>query len=218
MGIDANTLPELHQIALGQAPAEMRTIWHSFFALDQRLGRILSETTEPMLAQIKLAWWRDRLSEEVEMRPTGDAVLDGLLSWEGHEVSLVDLVNSWEALLEEDLSAEEVTAYLDGRASPFAELARMAGAADHDEASKQAAKIWALSDLVGHISSKDERALILAEFSDLANDPVPTLPKSMRPLSILSALAKRHLIQPTKPILSRRRDALIALRVGIFGK
>lgn len=218
MGIDANSLPELHQIALGQAPAGMRTNWLSLFALDQRLGRILAETTEPMLAQIKLAWWRDRLSEPIAKRPTGDAVLDGLSSWEGHEAALVDLINSWEALLEEELSAEEVSAYLDGRASPFTQLAEMSGAADPAEASTAAAKVWALSDLIAHISSEEERALILAEFSDLAVDPVPALPKPMRPLSILSALAKRHLNDPSKPILSRRRDALITLRVGIFGK
>ena len=35
----------------------------------------MARTTEPMLGQMRLAWWRDALGKPVDERPRGDAVL-----------------------------------------------------------------------------------------------------------------------------------------------
>ena len=211
-------LPPEIAIAVGYAPQIWRAHWHALFALDQRLAKLVSTTSEPMLAQIKLAWWRDRLSESVDRRPNGDQVLDQLRLWAGSEKPLIALINAWEVLVTDDLDKGRVSEFLSGRAEPFAELAKIAGFAELEEAALRVGKIWALSDLVAHLSNQDERTELLTEFSELGESQTSNWPKDIRPLAVLEVLAKRHLSSPDKPILTRRRDALLALRAGLIGR
>lgn len=213
-----NSFPPEIGIALEYAPAEWRQHWFTLFALDQRLAKLVSTTSEPMLAQIKLAWWRDRLREPVEQRPSGDQVLDQLQLWAGSEQALVDLVDAWEVLVTGDLDTPAVRVYLSGRAAPFAEMARLGDLAKLEEAAREAGQIWALSDLVAHLSNAQERAELLSEFADLRAVQTTIWPRHLRPLAVLTALARRHLSSPEKPILTRRRDALLALRAGVIGR
>lgn len=209
--------PEI-AIAVGYAPQKWRAHWNALFGLDQRLAKLISTTSEPMLAQIKLAWWRDRLSERVDRRPNGDQVLDQLRLWAGSEKPLIALINAWEVLVTDDLDKGRVSEFLSGRAEPFAELAKLAGFAELEEAALRAGKIWAMSDLVAHLSNEDERNELLTEFSELGASQTSNWPKDIRPLAVLEVLAKRHLSSPDKPILTRRRDALLALRAGLIGR
>ena len=71
--------------------------------LDRRLARIVARTTEPMLGQMRLAWWREALAKPPGDRPRGDLVLDGIsLHWAGHEAGLLPLVDAWEVLVTAD--------------------------------------------------------------------------------------------------------------------
>ena len=54
-------LTPLHRLALAYAPAASRGAWLGFLALDMRLAAIVRAAREPMIGQIKLAWWRERL-------------------------------------------------------------------------------------------------------------------------------------------------------------
>ena len=66
------------QLALAYIGPNLRDALRIFLELDGRLARIVSATTEPMLGQMRLAWWRDALGMAVSERPQGDAVLDGI--------------------------------------------------------------------------------------------------------------------------------------------
>jgi phytoene synthase len=75
-------------------------------------------TREPVLAQLRLAWWRDRLAEPAENWPRGEPLLAALTCWQGRHGALAGLVDGWEALLgEAPLAAPALMQLVDGRAA-----------------------------------------------------------------------------------------------------
>ncbi len=98
--IDAEQFPPEQHLALAYTPAGLRPKLAALLAFDQRLARIASSGTEPALAQMRLAWWRETLTKPVPDRPQGDAVLDALgQHWTGGEAELIALVDGWEILV-----------------------------------------------------------------------------------------------------------------------
>jgi phytoene synthase len=209
------TLPLPQRLSLAYAPRRLRAQWLGLFALDAHLANLLRQSREPMLAQMRLAWWRDRLAEPIEQRPQGDPLLELLSAWQGHEAGLSALVDGWEHLLAERLDEEAIRGFTEGRAAGFAGMANLA-----DEAAGPAAaasKRWALADLAAHLGQSHERETALATARALGSDPVP-LPKSLRPLAVLDGLARRSLARGGAPLADGPLVGLVALRLGIVGR
>lgn len=197
------SLPPPWRLALAYAPAATRDHWLTVLALDQRLADVVRHAREPVLAQLRLAWWRDRLAEPAENWPRGEPLLAALACWEGRHGALSGLVDGWEALLgEAPLAAPALMQLVDGRA---AALAALPGG---NEAARRMARGWALADLAAHVGHPDERAVLEAALA--AHDWRSTrLARGMRPLVVLHGLARRR---KTSGI------ALLALmRLGLFG-
>ena len=208
-----DSLPAVQRVALAYAPPASRAAWLGLLALDTRLAQLVRDTREPMLGQIRLAWWRERLSEASAKRPKGEPLL-ALLGEDGER--LVPLVDAWEALLgEAPLSRATIAGFAEGRAQALAGLATALG---HEAAARDAAQVgrsWALADLALRLSHPEERehvaALITAQDQGHSR-----LPRVMRPLVVLHGLAARD--------LRRGSDAagmgglFTTLRLGIFGR
>lgn len=201
-------------LALAHSPAALRGPLRIFFELDARLVRIVAGTREPMLGQMRLAWWRDMLAQEVGARPRGDGVLDGIgVYWLGHEAALAALVDGWEEMLAGELTREEAERFGSGRAEPFAALARMA---QLDPASVLApARRWALVDAALHVNDGAERDALLTLAREAA--PSPRLARPLRGLSVLDALARRSLARGGRPLMEGRAAGLVAARAAILG-
>ena len=218
MASDPDTqLPSELELALAYTPAHVRAAMHTFFALDQRLARIVSATTEPMLGQMRLAWWRDMLGTAPADRPKGDAVLDAIGEhWVDQEKALTELVNGWEEfVVAEKLGPEETRQFAGGRAHPFTRFLEAGARADEHRVETSSMR-WALADAASRVSDEGERAAIV----DLASDlPAPTgrHPKSLRGLAVLDALAVRALKRGGRPLMEGRGASLTALRAGILG-
>lgn len=208
-----DSLPVVQRVAVAYAPRRTRDAWLGLLALDTRLAQVVRETREPMLGQIRLAWWRERLSEAPAKRPKGEPLLALLGDDSGR---LVPLVDAWEAMLgEAPLPRATIAAFAEGRAQALAGLAAALGlqAAAGDTA--QVGRSWALADLALRLSHPQERehasALIAAEDRNL-----PRLPREMRPLVVLHGLAVRELRRGND---EAGMGALFAtLRLGIFGR
>jgi phytoene synthase len=183
---------------------------------DRRLARIVSRTTEPMLGQMRLAWWRDVLKQPREQRPLGDAVLDGIGTfWSGHEEALIAMVDGWEILIgEEQLGPDDVTAFADGRAAPFVSFAGYLGGAERQRV-EQAARCWALVEVAVGVSDPEERALFLDAARECSSRR-GRIPGDLRGLAVLEALARRALRNDGAPLMAGRGAALTALRAAIF--
>lgn len=207
------------RVALAYMQGVAREMLAGAFAFDRRLGRIVSHAGEALLAQMRLAWWRDKLSKPVSGRPAGDDVLDVLgRRWQGHEGALLQLIDGWEQMLDQrPLSEAAAHRFARGRAAVFVAVARMAAGERGLATVKQAAVRWALADAAAHASRNDERDMLVRLGLEHGNRPAP-LPGSMRGLAVLDALACRALRRGGKPLMDGRGAALYALRAGLLGR
>jgi len=180
----------------------------TLLALDARLGGVVRSAREPMLAQLKLAWWRDRLSGDPAGWPTGEPLLARLAGWGPAARELVALVDGWEALLG-DTAIEE---FPRGRAAAMSVLAGRFGA---DRASAEAAgRRWGLAELALHRGEPAERA----EAARVSHGLQARLGRAMRPLAVLAGLAERAVQRGENEALSGPGALVTAVRIGVFGR
>lgn len=210
-------LPPERRIALALTHASLRPALHALLALDARLGGLVTRTREPLLGQIRLAWWRERLSETPPGRPQGDPLLDAIAAaWPGSPALLVALVDGWEELLgPAPLPSESLARFAAGRGASLVALADLAGAGTRPAAIAAAGKRWALADFAGRSSHSGERAAALALAA--AIPPPEPLPRALRGIAVLDGLAARAVARG-EPLLAGRGAALAALRLGMFGR
>jgi phytoene synthase len=214
-------LPPEVELALAYSGANLRAPLRVLFELDARLGRIVATTTEPVLGQLRLAWWRDTLEQRREQRPVGDAVMDAIgKHCAGREKALAGLVNGWEHLLEEPpLSEQAARLFAQGRCNALLALyAPVAGEGDETSAALRSAALrWSYADFAARVSREDERALLVRLGLGGGTDR-PRLPPAARGLAVLRALGLRALQRGGRPLMEGRGAALIALRAGLFGR
>ena len=212
-------LPDAQQLAMAYANAASRQPLLILMEFDLRLAEIVRSIREPLLAQMRLAWWRDELAKSPEDRPTGEPLLAAIGDvWRGEESALLALVNGWEELLvEPPLPARAAENFADGRAKCFVAAARIAGAPEYEKAVSLAARRWALADLAAKTSDMDEKAEVVATALDLGDVPV-RLPRAMRPLLVLDGLGRASLAAGGAPLMQGRRNMLGAMRLGLLGR
>ena len=190
------TLDPAVRLAVAYAPARLRPLHLAAFALDARLRAVVSGAREPVLAQLKLAWWRDRLNQAPAARPRGEPLLAALAVWPGDAAPLLALVDGWEAMLDRTDQARAVAALAAARGELGAGLARAVSAADHAEPARRALQAWTEAEWGVRID----------------------LPRSLRPLAVLHGLARRG----HGPGQSDRLAGLLALaaavRIGMVGR
>lgn len=183
-------LTPVERLALAYAPRRARTTWTGFLAFEHRLADAAREGREPMMIQLRLAWWRDRMGEPATRWPEGEPLLALLQTWDTERVALRGLVDGWEArIVGEDGGVELDNA----RVEAMVALGRLVGARDLD-AIRLAARDWRVPE--------DAMA-------------APRLAQTMRPLTVLRGMAVRAARHgETAP----GRDFLTAIRLGLFGR
>lgn len=206
-------LPPPQRLALAYAPVRARQATLALLALDAQLGAVLRRRGEPLLAQVRLAWWRDTLGQHKSAWPQGDALLDLLSRWRD-PAALVPLVDVWEGLLSEALDGPVIDAFAEGRSSGFGQLAAELGARTAD--AEICGRWWALADLAANLADDGERTAVIEAASTLPSRPL--LPRVLRPLTVLAGLGQRSLARGGKPLLDGPGGVLLAARLGITGR
>lgn len=212
---DGEPLPDEARIALAYADRRMRAQLGTMFALDRRLARIVAGTSEPILGQMRLAWWREMLGKPAAERPRGDRVVEAIgRDWTGREGALVALVDGWEHMLAETLTSGDVRGFADGRGAPFAKFAAMVDTPDRAPECERAGRRWALADAASHVGPGAERDLLL----DCAREDTgpASLPGSLRSLAVLDALARRSIARGGAPLMEGRGASLVAARAAVI--
>lgn len=209
---------DAERVALNYAKPDIRPKLTSFFALDRRLGQIVANSNEPLLGQMRIAWWRDMLSASARDRPAGDVVLDAIgASWGGDAQLLQPLADAWEVfMIAEELTADILSQFAQGSATP---LAQAFGCAHEGVAKRvqEAGSLWALADTAAHVSDQTERELILelARAKVNVNTSAGSMPRA---LAALTALSRRSIRRGGHPLMVGRGAALTALRAALIGK
>jgi 15-cis-phytoene synthase len=214
----AESLPPEAEVALAWSSPKLRAPLTTAFQLDRRLGRIVMRTSEPMLGQMRLAWWRDALGKPLAERTRGDAVLDAIgAHWAGREEALVQMVDAWVVLVTtERIGPEEAAAFGAGRGAFFTALFTDASPAVEQRCASAGFR-WALANAATGVSDDSERATFIAVgLSQQVKDV--RMPADVRALAVLDALALRALRRGGRPLMEGRGASLVALRAAIFRK
>ncbi len=217
--IAIGALPDELRLALAYAPFRTRELFSIVFLLDTRLAGIVRAASEPLLAQLRLAWWRDELHKPPTSRAKGDPLLDSISAeWCGEEPALAGLVDGWENLVAEPpFPVTTPDRFATGRAQAFSAIARLVGHSAAEDAVELAARRWALADLAGKLSDQEELDLAFGAARALSTLQV-RLPRALRPVAVLDGLAQRAISRGGGPLLVGRADALRAIRLGLFGR
>lgn len=215
-----DTLPVTARLALSYAPSRHRTATLALLALDARLANLLRHSREPMLAQLRMSWWRETLGQDAQAWPTGEPLLAALRSWQGQHGALAALVDGWEALCgPAPLDPASLEAAAIGRGAAFAALAQVTDCASQAALAQHLGKSWGLHDLAMRLGNEQEReaARTLAT-RDAANGKVARAPRPLRPVAVLRALAMRRLATGDDAAASSPAAVLAAMRVGLLGR
>lgn len=210
------TLPPVQRFALAYAPAAVRPVWLGLLALDARLARVVRSAREPVLGQLRLAWWREKLTQDDLFWPEGDPVLDQIGWWRGHYNELVSLVDGWEAMLgDAPLDETALSDFANGRANAIAGLTRVLGVVAGKSEVIRLARGWALGDVAANLSHPQEIAAAhaLAAAHDWRG---VRLPRHLRPLTVLHGLVARQRNAPAG-VAAGLGTVLAGIRLGIFG-
>ncbi len=213
------SLSPLASLALAYAPREHRLPTLALLALDARLANLLRHSKEPMLAQLRLSWWRETLGQDAARWPAGEPLLGALRSWNGHHGEAVALIDGWEALTAPaPLGAEALQAMAQGRGEAFAGFARQAGCAAHAEAARAIGIAWGLSDLAVRLRNAEEKAAVEALLEASRGRVGGAVPRALRPLKVLQVLSARRLAKGSEDAARSPGAVLRALGVGLFGR
>jgi phytoene synthase len=168
------------------------------FALDRAMGDVLRTTTEPMIGQIRLAWWRERLEDldrgvapaephlESARRLTSEYGLTG--------ATLSPIADCWVPLLNPFPWTNEVIGAIEQRgAQLFGIAARLlCGRGEDGDESMIAGSLWSLVDVAKHCSDRQSADALVARARDLSarwNRGRCSAP--VRSLTMLGLLARR---------------------------
>jgi len=173
------------------APAAVRPALFALHALDLELAEVVRTTTEPMLGQIRLAWWREQLQTlDAGARPAHPvltALADEALPRGIAGSSLEPLEDANLALLDEDPAAHAAA-----RSRLFEAALRLLAPEAGPDAVAWARSVgegWAIVDLLRAGRAATDDLTDRAERC-LAASPMP---RGARVLGGLAALARRDL-------------------------
>jgi 15-cis-phytoene synthase len=177
--------------ALAQIPQDKRAAVGALWRLDAALAAVLAGGREPMISQIKLAWWRESLEKLDRERPPAEPMLEEVASNLIPAVSgseLAEMEQAWLVLLgPAPLTATDLSDYASRGRRMFRYSARLLGGELGAE-QEQGGEGWALVDLARHSSKADAEAALAAARTRLK----PAFwPRPLRPLGMLAALATR---------------------------
>jgi len=92
------------RLAIAYATKGYRAAFTLLLQIDQRMADIVAKAREPLVGQIKMAWWGEAFTSPPQSRPKGEPIFEALAG-QGDKIpaaTLDALVSAWEILLGED--------------------------------------------------------------------------------------------------------------------
>jgi len=97
-------LPPPARLAIAYATTRYRAAFKLILQIDLRMADVVAKTREPLVGQIKMAWWREGFTSSPANRPKGEPLFEALAE-QGEDIppsALEALVAAWEVLLGQD--------------------------------------------------------------------------------------------------------------------
>ncbi len=196
----------VQRVLLGAAGRHAeRAAWA--FTLDNECAHIARMAREPIMAQLRLAWWRDALSADQARPEHRTDMTDAIRALPGFvdmREALITMIDGWEELIVDD-SADRATmlaAYARGRGDGlFGALAL--------DGQHAGGRVWALWDLAGHSSDAALASAAIEAARELLRAEIgrPRLPR------MLAMMAK-----VSRDDVARGRGAPVGLTIGLYAR
>lgn len=218
VGMDDATTPEDPIIALilAYCPAAIRPAWAWLFAFQKRINDGVARVGEPVLGQMRIAWWRERISDAETLSAQRDPLLLELADLVERHPSLCEIAGCLLDTIEARITAETPLQWADAiaeegnvLAGAYAKWARL------EINCFGTGRVFGYARvLAGGLPPEDERwqsVNALAE-EELAFARSADLPRS---LSLMRLYASQILANPNGP--ARRRDGIKLVIHGLTG-
>lgn len=201
---EAEPLPPLgdpeRELALAYVRADARDRMRALWAIDENFGAIVAGTSEPVIGEMRLLWWRERfeqLGEAVPAEPLLGAVADALGDDRETAARWGAMAEGWHALLAEEVDESDLARFAEQRGAGLFGLGADILGAEAAAIVLEGGRGWALTDLAYRAGDEPlrQRALELAR-PHLDAATAERWPKRLRPLGMLVQLAKRDAAAP----------------------
>ncbi len=185
-------LDPLHKLICAYAKRENRDRYALLFNFDSRCGEIIRSTSESLIGQMRLTWWRDILTKNPDQRPSGEPLIASFnaIQDEGHSLApIFDLLDGWEIMLDDfPWDERQFNHYANRRGKGFFQFA-LGQTAKLTEDQCFAAESWALWDFARHCSDRNMREDAFERCrASYQKAGAFSFDKNGRPLSILCKL------------------------------
>ena len=188
---DNSTLSPPEWLAVAYAPRAYQPLWEGLLTLDLRLADAARAGRDPLMIQLRLAWWRDRFDQPSSEWPAGEPLLALLKAWDSERAALRAMVDGWESQI---VGEDGGTSLGEARVEAIMALTRLCSARGDENVRRAAAEWLGLQPSGPH---------------------APILPGALRPLAILRGMTQR---EASGKAGSPLRDFLAIMRIGIFGR
>jgi phytoene synthase len=185
-GDEPTALAALLSAYAGEDMTRHRLLW----ALDERLARLAATTTEPMIGQIRLAWWHEALSDDSGVKGRGEPLIDAMR--EAHAVPPAGFsawLDGWEAMIGD----VDLDAFAEGRGGGL--FHSLAGADEAPDWLVQAGSAWALWDLSGRAVDPVLAVTAIGRAKAKLLAEPRSWPASWRPMRIAYGLARQDILK-----------------------
>lgn len=178
-------------IALSYAAPDVRRKLELVFALDIALADVLRAVREPMIARIRIAWWREQLEalargEVAAPEPLLTAIAQ---TFDPRAVlGLCALPEAWDMLTDPSPDIDAIMAFSTHRGAGLSLVFP-------DPALTKVMAYWSLADFAVHCSDPDLAARVQDEARRMAPDGLKGMPG---PVRVLAGLAGDDLARPEK--------------------
>lgn len=168
------------RLAIVHANARFRAAFKLVLMIDQKMADIVAKAREPLVGQIKMAWWREGFTSPPQSRPKGEPLFEALAGQGGDipPTALEAIVSAWEMLLgQDDWTQDLLQQHAELRTQAvFGTYRDWVGTSDDVRIMGHA---WALGSLADVFPGRVAPSLM---------PPLPTLPtaRAVRPLNILA--------------------------------
>ena len=182
-----STLVPPTQLAIAYADKRFRKNLGTLLAFDDRIAGVVGRGSEPIFAQMKIAWWQEALAKPAHLRPKGEPLfaelqqLENAALAEGMIAAMLLVLDAWGILAaHEEWSHDQVKAFAETRSNAVFEtyagwVATYGPVAEHG-------RHWSIDDLSARFGK---------QFGDGNSAPPRRMHRRLRPLSILA-----HSVRP----------------------
>ncbi len=201
------------------APQPQRDALWALYAFNHELARARETVREPMMALIRLQWWREIVEGARRRHEVADPVRDALDAGALRAPDLLTLIEGREA--DPPQTPDEWRTHVDATAGALAVAAAHALGADMTEAIRAAGAAYGAAGTLRNRALAGEPKIDLLQQAAtdwLADSRIRPIPRRALPAALPAVLARRDL-RRARPVRDRGAgDKLAVLRAAALGR